>query len=63
METEDKKAREMPKKKKKKNLLQQALMAIIGVMIAYSSQYATDALLRILFLFFGIAIVVYAVAK
>ena len=48
---------------KKKSSFQKAIMAIFGVMIAYTSQYTPDPVVKTATLFFGMFIVLYAVIK
>lgn len=62
MEKEEKK--ELDKKMlKKKSSFQKAIMAIFGVMIAYTSQYTPDPVVRTATLFLGMFVVLYAVIR
>jgi len=48
---------------KKKSSFQRAIIAIFGVMIAYTSQYTPDPVVRTATLFLGMFVVLYAVVK
>jgi hypothetical protein len=47
----------------RRNPIQRAVMAILGVMVVYVSQYTPDPLVRTVVFVLGLVIVIYAVLK
>jgi hypothetical protein len=48
---------------RKRNALQKAAFAVLGVLVVYISQYTPDPVVKTGFFILGLAIVLYAVAK